>query len=312
MSFQRFSLDICSVDCAQQAHIDAEHFDAFQRHGLLVLKNVLNKDELASLQSESTFILDKAIAESPKAPAHISHDLKIDDFIYRLYPSGETLPFRINHLVAKSLAARCLLAHPSLLEIVESLLGTDFIPTWDTLGYRRTGSGINIPWHRDANAHSLKQNVKDKAIFNSDIYLDRASDDNCLWVIPGSHLWSQERVSLELANRANPELSHKGAVPLTLEAGDIVLRNILLFNGSPPSFGKNQRVIYFEFRPVEQIRQQQWFNDEFIQKKRAMLARCVQSRQQQAITAGDRSYPWPYADDGERQFRFPPEDFGWT
>ena len=67
-----------------------------------------------------------------------------------------------------------------------------------------------------------------------------------------------------------------------------------------------------DHRPVEQIRQQQWFNEEFIQKKRSMLARCVQSRQQQAITADGRSYSWPHADDGERQFRFPPEDFGWT
>ncbi|NRA36615.1 MAG: phytanoyl-CoA dioxygenase family protein, partial [Planctomycetes bacterium] len=142
--------------------------------------------------------------------------------------------------------------------------------------------------------------------------LDRATEENCLWVIPGSHQWSQERISLELNSRRKESFSTDAATPLCLEPGDILLRNTLLFNGAPPAFGKNQRIIHYEFRPVSLILKYNWFEQRFIDKKRAMLSRCVASRKRQAVTATDKPYPWPHKDDGEREFRFPQEDYGWT
>jgi len=67
--------------------------------------------------------------------------------------------------------------------------------------FKCAGGGASVPWHRDSNT-SL---VDETPIFNVGIYLDHSDPTNCLWAIPGSHLWSDQRAETEVQckNKSN-------------------------------------------------------------------------------------------------------------
>jgi ectoine hydroxylase-related dioxygenase (phytanoyl-CoA dioxygenase family) len=169
---------------------------------------------------------------------------------------------------------------------VEKLIGPDFIPTWDSLVLKLPEEGIEVPWHRDAGADY----VAHQPIFNVDIYLDEADLENCVWAYPGSNAWPADDV-VKYTEKEGFET--EGATPILMHAGDVLLHNILLLHGSPPSNSPNmRRVIYYEFRGAETEMEKGPHTLEYIPLKQKMLLKCLEHRRLAEHVAEEKPFEY--------------------
>lgn len=119
-----------------------------------------------------------------------------------------------------------------------------------------------------------------------DFYLDDADEDTCLWVIPGSHRWDVEQAQRWLAERRDSDQTKEhfrasGAVPVLMQAGDVLFHNILLLHGSPYNLSSNlRRVVYYEFRAAHVEHTLGPHTPEYIPLKQQVLLSCMERRQQ--------------------------------
>ncbi|MCA9431340.1 MAG: phytanoyl-CoA dioxygenase family protein [Candidatus Omnitrophica bacterium] len=281
--------------------IGEEEFLFFHEKGFLVLKNVLQEEELQRLQQAMTHLMEEGLARSPKG----------EDCVYgRGHKSGRPVLHRIEYVIDKTEEGKVLLGHPFILRSVEKLIGRDLIPTWDSMVLKLPGEGMIVPWHRDDGT----EHVGDSPIFNVDFYLDPADLDTCLWAHPGSHLWPDEKVA-ELVER--PGFSNEGAIPILMEAGDVLFHNVLLLHGSPSNVStKMRRVLYYEFRSANVEMELGPHVPEYIQLKQQVLLDCIERRKKADYVSGETPYaykpPEPFAVEQPSPLnthRFPHEEF---
>ncbi|MCC6443976.1 MAG: phytanoyl-CoA dioxygenase family protein [Armatimonadetes bacterium] len=247
----------------------------FLENGFLVLKEVVKGEELRRLRramDELTAYGSAAVREHP-------------DFSYAPgHKTGQPVLRRIEYVIDKYEECKALLGHPFVLRSVEKMIGPDLIPTWDSMVLKLPGEGIIVPWHRDAGT----ANVGDTPIFNVDFYMDEADLDTCLWVYPGSHLWSEDEV-LKITRQEG--FSTEGAVPVLMQPGDVIFHNILLVHGSPSNTSdKLRRVIYYEFRAAHVERDKGPHIPEYIPLKQRVLSSCLEKRAAADYIAPEEPY----------------------
>jgi ectoine hydroxylase-related dioxygenase (phytanoyl-CoA dioxygenase family) len=111
-----------------------------------------------------------------------------------------------------------------------------------------------------------------------------------LWALPGSHTWSDHDAWTEAFRRIdNDAFVTDGAARVPMRAGDVLLHDIRLLHGSPPSEGGAlRRVVYLEFRPVATERAVGPHDERYIERKREVLAACTENR---ATVPGDLRVP---------------------
>lgn len=213
----------------------------FHDNGYLIIRQAIGGEELRRVQAAMMELTEYGSAEVRSHP----------DYAYGVgHKTGGKVLKRVEYVVDKRDEMKVLMGNPFVLNTVEKLMGPDLIPTWDSMVLKLPGEGIIVPWHRDAGAGQ----VGDKPIFNVDFYLDAADEDTCVWVVPGSHLWSTEEVDTWLGKRrlcdqTVEDFRRTGAVLALMEPGDVLLHNILVLHGSPSnSSDKLRRVVYYEFR----------------------------------------------------------------
>lgn len=273
-------LSVPEVDGRTQAALTPAQADAFRAAGLLVIRNLLGREELHALQAQTQTLIDRARAgwDDPDV-AYREHEL-----------TGERVPHRIEYVIDRTDAGKVLLGHHFILRSVELLQGPGFIPTWDSLVFKNPGAGVAVPWHRDAGTEAAGD--ARTPIFNVDFYLDRATTDNCVWGIPGTNLWSvaDAQAAIERLNRGG--FGTEGAIPITMEPGDVILHNILVLHGSRPSLGPLRRVIYYEFRPGPVERQLGPHVPAYAPLKQRVLEACLRRRARCPYTAGETPYQY--------------------
>lgn len=267
---------------AQDVITDAQAL-AFKRQGLLLIRGLLDPEELASLRRETAELVERAVAEAAGDPW-------VADVVYRQHEiTSQRVPSRIEYVVDKSRACRALLAHPFVLRSVEKLQGPHFVPTWDSMVFKLGGQGAEIAWHRDAGP----EHVDEAPIFNVDFYLDESDLSNCLWAIPGSSRWSEADAAERIAALSKPKFRTQGATPVCMQPGDVLLHDILLVHGSPAATSHLRRVIYYEFRPIETLRARGPHRPEYIPLKQRVLTECLAHRRQQGYARDEA--PFEYA-----------------
>ncbi|MER3473658.1 MAG: phytanoyl-CoA dioxygenase [Armatimonadota bacterium] len=276
--------------------ISDEEKQFFLDNGYLILRGVLQGEELRRIQQAMQELVhygSQTVRDHP-------------DYMYGVGPNtGKPVLRRIEYVIDKRDEMKVLLGHPFILRSVENLIGRDFIPTWDSMVLKMPGEGIIVAWHRDAGTEC----VGDTPIFNVDFYLDEADEDTCLWVIPGSHQWDVEQAQRWLAERRDRDQTKEhfrasGAVPVLMQAGDVLFHNILLLHGSPYNLSnKLRRVVYYEFRAAHVEYALGPHVPEYIPLKQRVLLRCIEKRQQADYVG--REQPFVYN---------PPEPFAvqWT
>lgn len=280
------------VDATKQECITDEQAQFFRDNGLLVVRNFLQGAELRAMQEQTGVLIE--LAEEGLELPEFTHP----DFFYQLHQlTGERTPFRVEYVIAKTEAGKSLLGHPFLLKSVEKLQGKNFIPTWDSMVFKRAGLGASIPWHRDAGTDFTQEETY--PIFNVDFYLDSADLSNCLWGIPGSNKWAPA----EAQQKINELNSKEGfgtddtCVPILMNPGDVIFHNILALHGSPASQTHLRRVVYYEFRPAEIESQIGPHRPEYIPLKQKLLQRCLKHRADSAFGQGET--PFTYNPDSE-------------
>jgi ectoine hydroxylase-related dioxygenase (phytanoyl-CoA dioxygenase family) len=287
-------LPFLEIDAAEQPCITDEQANFFRINGLLIIRNVLGAGELAALRDETQPLVDRAIAltptreqfekvssenkgariialSSPDAPAE-------KDFFYQKHKlTGEPVPFRVEFVINKTKAGKALLGHPFILRSVEKLQGRNFIPTWDSVVFKKEGAGAEIPWHRDDDSAATHKSTT--PIFNVDFYLDGSDPSNCLWGIPGSNRWTTEQANKKImALNANGFKTDSSCAPIPLNPGDVIFHNIHALHGSPAAQSQLRRVVYFEFRPAEVEQQHGPHNPDYIPLKQKVLQACLRQR----------------------------------
>jgi hypothetical protein len=272
--------------------ITEEERDFFLQNGYLILRGVLQGEELHRVQQAMDDLTAYGSAEVRDDP----------DYMYGKGPqSGKPVLRRIEYVIDKRDEMKVLLGHPFILRSVENLMGRDLVPTWDSMVLKMPGEGIIVPWHRDAGTEF----VGDTPIFNVDFYLDEADEDTCLWVLPGSHLWDNERVQQWLSTHRDSDTTKadfkaSGAVPVFMQPGDVLFHNILVLHGSPYNLSdKIRRVVYYEFRAAHVEYALGPHVPEYIPLKQRVLLRCIERRQQADYIPKDEE-PFEY---------HPPEPF---
>jgi ectoine hydroxylase-related dioxygenase (phytanoyl-CoA dioxygenase family) len=277
--------------------ISDEEARFFLDNGYLILRQVLRGEELERVQSEMLALTERGSAEVVPDP----------DFLYgEGHRSGRPVLKRIEYVVDKSDVMKALLGHPFILRSVEKLMGRDLIPTWDSMVLKLPGEGIIVPWHRDAGTAQ----VGDKPIFNVDFYLDEADLNTCVWVIPGSHLWSADEANAWIAAHKETcttleDFQATGAVPALMQPGDVMFHNILVLHGSPHNAGeKLRRVVYYEFRTAHVEEAIGPHVPAYIPLKQRVLRACIERRKQAPYAAGEEPFhynppaPWDTVEQG--------------
>ncbi len=256
---------------------------SYHENGYLVLPGALDPAELARVQDATAQMLEKA---RPDLPDHT-------------YKNG--VLGRIEYVIDKHPAMQALAAHPFILRTTEKLMGPDLFPTWDAMVVKMPGRGVAAPWHRDA----ATDKVGDKPIFNVDFYLDEATEQNCVWVLPGTHKWPREQAEAWIKENRRDDLTvddykATGALPVLMHPGDVLLHDIQVLHGSPTSHAKTlRRVVYYEFRTAHVEAERGPHTPDYIPLKQTTLLGCLKTRQ----TGG-------YALPGETPFVYnPPAPF---
>ena len=277
------TLDIPTVDATAQSAITPEQVQFFLDNGFLVVRNVLSGAELVTIQEAMTELINKA-------PEHQGDP----DYLYgKGEQTGEAILRRIEYVIDKHDPMKALMGHSFILRSIELLQGPNFIPTWDSMVIKMPNEGISVPWHRDAAMPDTDEPLK--PIFNVDFYLDNSDLKSCVWVIPGSNNWSAEDATARIAE---PGFKTDDAIPVPLNAGDVIFHNILVLHGSPAGCGNAlRRTVYYEFRPGEIELKYGPHNAEYLHLKQQLLLACIEARK--AAPYARNEEPFAYRPTGE-------------
>jgi len=211
---------------------------SFDENGYLVLRNRIPADLLARLQAAATTWMAEGRGISEDDPAAI-------DYHYANRSIGRVM-FRVDYIHNKRQAASLeLLGSPAVLGIAESLAGSNFVPTYESLVFKNEGDGAAIEWHQDA------VHPRNYRVFNVDVYLDASRiGQGALRVAPGSH-----RQPVDICDLKDTYgWDAPGVVQVEMEPGDVLVHDVMVVHGSEAVTGnKLRRTIYYEFRAAEQI-----------------------------------------------------------
>jgi ectoine hydroxylase-related dioxygenase (phytanoyl-CoA dioxygenase family) len=230
-------------------HLTEEQVRFFDENGYLVLKNWITGELLERLRkagdewiAEGEVLRQKQLAGETLTP---KEEELVRDLAFAQRDEGEVF-FRVNYLHNKAREASLeLLGCPQVLAVAESLCGENFVPTYESMVFKKEGDGEKIPWHQDA-VHTRKHRV-----FNFDLYLDASKKDSgALRVVPKSQRTIQD--ACNVSETYGWDLPN--VVQVELGPGDVLLHDVMVLHGSERTLGKAlRRTIYYEFRTAEMI-----------------------------------------------------------
>ena len=248
-------------------HLSEEQVRFFDENGYLVLKRWITGDLLERLQAAGNRWIERGEALRQRQLA--GQDLEPDDadllndLAFAKRPGAEVF-FRVNYLHNKGEDASLeLLGSPQVLAVAESLCGENFVPTYESMVFKKAGDGEKIPWHQDA-VHTRKHRV-----FNFDLYLDESKvGGGALRVVPRSQRAIQDACGVS----ADHGWEIPGVIHVELEPGDVLLHDVMVLHGSERTLGaKLRRTVYYEFRAAEMILEEGPWDAEWIMKRQALV-----------------------------------------
>jgi phytanoyl-CoA hydroxylase len=247
----------------------------FDENGYVICRSVLHADELENFRAESARLIEEIVADGPASK------------MCNRGPEG--IPYYLTYLHANpnNFSLR-LLANPFIGDLLTRMVGPDFIPCYESLVFKLPGHGSSVPWHRDG---GLSQS--NERIFNIDVYPDRSTVENsCVWVVPGSHVWEQER-AMELVERGRKQFELPNAVPAEMKPGDVLLHHTKVLHGSTENHSNQlRRVVYFDNRAASWIRKYGWFDEEVIGKRCRLFQYALHQRKTNPYPSDDEQFEY--------------------
>lgn len=157
-----------------------------------------------------------------------------------------------------------LLGLPPILEIARNLCGDDFFPIQEWAVIKHRGDDQSVLWHQDM-VHG-----RTGICFTMGIYLDDAAPgDGALQVIEGSHT----------AGRDICALLDQPRTEVPMQAGDVLIHDMMLAHGSEPLSGNPvRRVIYIEFLSAAHVAREGIYSPELVERRTRLIYAAVRQR----------------------------------
>ena len=230
--------------------MDQQIVQAYQAQGYYVFEDMVSKGEVAELVKEFDEVLDNApikeggITDRHGCPCRFPGYMKLGE---EVRPGEEKIVKMMFHPLMYMDSAVRMYGHPNILELAEGLNGPDFVPFNETIHHKGAGNGAASVWHQDGKTHWDEQgraleneDIKSPAHgINCSVAITKATPENCLWVLPGSHSYWR------LHNGGSfPPISDRlpGAVPMVLRPGDVGVVSRSSLHGSYPNRSEGRRV----------------------------------------------------------------------
>lgn len=254
----------------------------FEENGYLHLKNVISKEELASLRAYEEKV-SEAAEELTVPSKHYGYET--DPVTQR------KLLCRIYNAQLRGGAFLELYGNPSVLSIGEALLGPNFVPMGVILVVKRPGFGASVPWHRDPSGFRLEPGI------NVGIYLDDATPENgMLYVVPGSHKITNTDFQQAIEENG---FHIPGSIPVPAQAGDIVVHSEHVLHGSRVVRAQNKRrVLYYGIRSVaEQLSRGGKYTPAWVRYFIRAAEHAIRERAKSAVGQGEERYEWKLSEE---------------
>lgn len=210
--------------------------DSFHANGFLIMRQMFSGEELSLLKTAVDSVQALGVARQG------------ENHLYAQGPHGEPVYWRSERMWSRDPIFRAVTVKPALLEAIGQCVGQPFFPWNDSLVVKLAKEGAAVTWHQDPpygtpyGDHS-RTSTYPVPNFTTDIYLDHSGTDNgCVWAIPGHHLVGH----IDLSGYSEEELfSRFGAVPVEMEAGDVLFHALSTPHGSRANTSSLQRRIFY-------------------------------------------------------------------
>jgi chlorinating enzyme len=157
------------IEKRQRQTVTVDDYVYYQREGYLIVRGLLDQNEVKKLQAWSKDIHEGKICNKSESDYKPFQDARTRARTHMLHRSDK-------------LAEQTLL-HPRVLDVLESLIGPDVLAVQSMLFFNPPGEG-GQGWHQDAYYIMTQPN----SLIGAWMALDKADQQNgCLWVAPGSH-----------------------------------------------------------------------------------------------------------------------------
>ena len=204
-----------------------DQIDFFHTNGYLIMRGLIRGQELEDLRAAAESVYTQGVAKEGT------------DHLY----TGAGVYFRSEKMWGRGDIFQAVTVNPDLLENVGQCVGQAFFPWNDSMVVKVPHAGAVIPWHQDPPYGEFSRtSVFGVPNFTTDIYLDHSGPENgCVWAIPGHHLVG----NIPLSGYTLEELKARGAVPLEMEAGDVLFHCLSTPHGSEPNTTEKTRRIFY-------------------------------------------------------------------
>lgn len=270
-----------------------QQIDFFHSHGYLIMRGVFQGKELELLQRAA----DRVQAEGVAREGEQHRYYKNKDGVTETYWRSENMWQRDDIFQAVTVKQE-------LLENIGQCIGHSFYPWNDSLVVKLANSGAPVHWHQDP-PYGQKQRELTFQIpnFTTDIYLDHSGPDNgCVWAIHGQHLVGH----VDLKQVPEDDLFTKcGAVPLEMEAGDVLFHCLSTPHGSAYNHSDIQRRIFYVHYVNEEVYQDGYASETWAsllpgwsEQRREAIKGMIAKRTALGFQAPDLTGPLQLADTG--------------
>ncbi len=217
---------------AARAALTPEQIEFYRTEGYVIVRGVLDSDEIAELQS----VADEFIERS-RSMTESDALIELDEGHSAATPRIRRIksPHRHHETFARSLD------NPEILDRVESLLGPNIRWHHSKLNAKAPEGGRQVEWHTDW-AYYPHTNSD---LLEVGIALDSITTQNgCLHILPGSHLgpvWDHYEGDRFVGAVAPGSFDMGATVPVELETGDISIHHVRVLHGSAPNLSAHTR-----------------------------------------------------------------------
>jgi Protein involved in biosynthesis of mitomycin antibiotics/polyketide fumonisin len=236
-----------------------EQIDFFHTNGYLIMRAMLCGEELRALQEAADHVIAEGVA-------------RIDPQYHRYMAGadGREVYWRSEEVWPRGDVWKAVTLQPDLLENIGQCIGQAFYQWNDSLVVKLPDNGAPVLWHQDPPYRNAdRETVYPVPNFTTDLYLDHSGPDNgCVYAIPRHHLAG----NVDLTGKSQQDLFEKyGAVPLELEAGDVLFHCLSTPHGSGGNISGRMRRIFYIHYLAEEVYQDGYASEPWAAQKPGLV-----------------------------------------
>jgi len=272
---------------------------SYQENGFVVCPDLISESELKSLRSEVERLLASPPSGFESCYFYTNHhgggerdtfladdvaDAVDDNDAGNLKDSHESLS-RIDSFLPFSPTFLRLLGHPSLLGLMDALLGHDFVVVSESLVFKIPRTGVGFRFHQDGEWLLGENNHVPRGL-NVGVYLhDSTEATGCLRAVPAK--CPQGKLDITQSGVT------AGAQNIPANAGDIIIHSRDLVHGSSPNRSDATRVTCY-FTALPRTLAEAGFGRQAVARRTQIIPLAIQSRAYSGASTVDGALPYVY------------------